>query len=156
MRSRSAPSSLALVGLCALSLAGCGGVPLDQLPDDATAVVYIEASEEFGFASWRLDTESCVQLPDDTTVTLNGVPSDERSLGGRGNNPLGAYVDVGCDWPSAYWGTLTSPQAPFTLEVSAGGVTLTVELSDPAEITRCDFPSCVSESPAVERPEDAP
>lgn len=148
MRSRSTFSLGALVSACALGLAACGGVPLDELPADATSVFFIYGTEEFAFASWRLDTQSCIQLPEDTTVTFNGVDpvQGELFLGGRRSNPLAAYIDVGCDVPSAYWNVTGPATPPFVIEVSSGGTTLLMELSSRTEITRCDFPSCVSES----------
>lgn len=148
MGSRSTCMSLALVMACTLGLAACGEVPLDQLPDDATAFITIDTGEDFAFVSWRLENDSCVQLPADATARFNGtpLPEGEMRFGGRGGNPLAAYLDLGCEPPSGFWGLTTAPTPPFVLEVESGGVTLVMELSDPREIERCDFPACVSES----------
>ena len=155
MRKRVALSSSA-VACAALVLTACGE-PLASLPPDTVAAVYLEppaALGSGGFASVRLDSASCFQLDSGTEATLNGTPADEVYVGGRGGNPLAAYIDVGCSPPSASW-FLTDPVAPpFVLALSSGGVTLEVELDEDLAIARCDFPSCFSESPA--RPPEQP
>lgn len=148
MRSRSTSKTLALVITCALGLVACDGIPLDELPDGVTAIISIDSGEDFTFASWRLENDLCLQLPEDSVLTLNGTPPNggDLTLGGRGGNPLAAYIDVGCELPSAFWNFTSELSAPYVFELSSGDVSLVMELSDPREITRCDFPACVSDS----------
>lgn len=140
--------SLLSLWVSGAGLIGCGE-PLDALPDDTVAVVFIDAIEEQqgGFASLRFDNASCLQLSDGTSFLFNGIAPDEARVGGRGNNPLAAYLAVSCEPPSATWFQLARlPDPPFVFEVASGDISLVVEIDEAGAVTRCDFPSCASES----------
>ncbi len=131
------------------ALLACGE-PLAALPDDTVAAVYFEdfGDGQGGYASVRLDNGACLQLADGTAFRFGGVPADDVIVGGRGNNPLAAYLAVGCEAPSASWYQLPSlPDPPFVFEAVSGDTTLTIELDERRQVTRCDFPACVSEAP---------
>lgn len=154
MRSHFCLSSL-LLACVPLGLFGCGGVALDQLSDDTTAIVFLDApvvADLGGFASLRLEGPSCFQVPEDTAATLNDIPASEFYVGGRGGNPLAAYIDVGCSQPSATWFLETSLLPPYVFALSAGGVTVELELDEDFEVARCEFPACVSEAAGREEP----
>jgi hypothetical protein len=131
---------------------GCE-LSLDELP--ATTIAFLDVGDPFVdlpegeerslWASLALDPGdrgACIALPEDVSMTLNGVAAEWIEPGGRPRDPFSAF-SPDCRPPGGSWNLIGEPaQAPFRFVVAHGGIALEAIIDESGAITACDFPDC--------------
>lgn len=118
---------------------------LDALPEDTIARLSTFGDENRSLfnAAVELVSTGCLALSPEASFTLNDQPPDFVTTGGRGRDPLSAFLSD-CAAPSA--GFSFPPDTPMpdelVLVVDDQGVALRAVLTDEGDFTTCDFPAC--------------